>query len=172
MVSEHRILQLTSSPLPEGQCTVTALTGSERLNGLYEFDVTLVAGEDPVDPQKVIGEDVTVTVKHADLERPLHGVVCEVNEIDPVGDDTYEYVIRLVPRLWLLGLCSHNRTLQEMSTTDIVRQVVDESCRMPIQLDLNRTYQPREICVQFGETDLEFVVRLLAEEGIAYYFRA
>ena len=165
-----RILHLTS-PLGEKRCAINALSGCERLNELYSFDITLVTDQDPVAPQELLGEDVTITITHADIERNLHGIVCEFNEIDPVGDNVFEYRVVVVPRLWLLGLSSHNRLFEEKDAVDIVKQVVQESCQMAVETANLKTYRKREICCQFGETDLEFVTRLLAEEGIAYYFK-
>jgi type VI secretion system secreted protein VgrG len=169
-VQESRILHF-KSPLGETRCGITALSGYERLNELYSFDVTLVADQDPVTPQELLGEDVVITLVHADIERSLHGVVCEFNEVDPVGDNVFEYQVKVVPRLWLLGLSSHNRLFENRDAVDIVKQVVDESCGLAIETSNLKTYCRREICCQFGETDLEFVLRLLAEEGIAFYFK-
>ena len=56
-VQEGRILHFTS-PLDETRCGITGLSGYERLNELYSFDVTLVAEQDPVSPQELLGEDV------------------------------------------------------------------------------------------------------------------
>lgn len=165
-----RILHF-QSPLGEKRCAINALSGYERLNELYSFDVTLVADKDPVAPRELLGEDVTITIQYAAIERTLHGVVCEFNEIHPVGDNVFEYRIVVVPRLWLLGLSSHNRLFEAKDAVDIVKQVVQESGQMPVETANLKTYRKREICCQFGETDLEFVTRLLAEEGIGYYFK-
>lgn len=165
-----RILHFTS-PLGEKRCAINALSGCERLNELYAFDVTLVADQDAVSPDELLGEDVTITITHGDVERTVHGIVCEFDEIDPVGNNVYEYRITVVPRLWLLGLSSHNRIFEEKDAVEIVRQVVQESCQMAVETANLKSYHKREICCQLGETDLEFVTRLLAEEGIAYYFK-
>lgn len=167
---KDRILHF-QSPLGDKRCAVSALSGYERLNELYSFDVTLVADQDPVAPDELLGDDVTVTIKHAGIERKLHGVVCEFTEVDPVGDNVFEYRVVVVPRLWLLGLSSHNRLFEAKDAVDIVKQVVQESCQMAIETANLKTYRKREVCCQFGETDLEFVTRLLAEEGIAFYFK-
>ena len=71
MGSENRVLQLTVSPLDEDSCTVTALEGREQLNGLFEFDITVVAEEDPIDPYEVIGQDFCLKITQVDLERAI-----------------------------------------------------------------------------------------------------
>lgn len=165
-----RILHI-QSPLGEKRCAVTALTGYERLNDLYTFDLTLVADGGPISADELLGEDVTLTIEHADIKRKAHGVVCEFMEIHPSGDNVFEYRVLVVPRLWLLGLSSHNRLFEEMDAVAIVKQVVSEGCQMPVESVSLKTYRKRELCCQFGETDLAFVTRLLAEEGIAFGFK-
>jgi len=167
---KERILHF-KSPLGDKRCAINALSGCERLNALYSFDVTLVADQEPVAPDELLGEDVTVTIKYSGIERKLHGIVCEFNEVDPVGDNVFEYQVVVVPRLWLLGLSSHNRLFEEKDAVEIVKQVVQESCQMATETANLKSYRKREICAQLGETDLQFVTRLLAEEGIAYYFK-
>ena len=167
---KDRILHF-KSPLGDKRCAISALSGYERLNALYSFDITLLTELDPIAPQELLGEDVTVTITVADVERKLHGVVCEFDEVDPVGDNVFEYRAVVVPRLWLLGLNSHNRLFEGKDAVEIVKQVVKDSCGLAIETSNLKSYRRREICCQFGETDLEFVLRLLAEEGIAFYFK-
>ena len=159
------------SPLGEKRCSPVALNGKERLNGLFHFDLTLVAHDDPIAPEELLGEEVSVTIQHGDLVRELYGIVCGFTEIDPAGDDTFEYTLEIVPPLWVLGICSHNRIFEEMDALDIVETVVSESCGMSLDRATIKTYTKRETCCQFDETDLQFVERLLAEEGIAYGFK-
>ena len=118
-----RILHF-QSPLGDKRCAITALSGYERLNDLYAFDLTLVADKDAITPDELLGENVTITIEHADIKRKAHGVVCEFTEIDPLGDNTFAYRVSVVPRLWLLGLSSHNRLFEEKDAVAIVKQVV------------------------------------------------
>lgn len=164
-----RILHF-ASPLGDKRCAINALSGRERLSELYAFDVTLVT-DDPIKPDELLGEDVTITITYGDVERKLHGIVSEFDEIDAVGTNVCEYSVVVVPRLWLLGLSAHNRIFEEQDAVEIVKQVVKESSQMSVETANLKTYRKREVCCQLGETDLEFVTRLLAEEGIAYYFK-
>ena len=76
----------------------------------------------------------------------------------------------LRPWLWWLTLASNNRVFQNLATSDIVTQVFDQHGFSDYQLQLSGSYQPREYCVQYGESDLAFVSRLLEEDGIFWFF--
>jgi type VI secretion system secreted protein VgrG len=79
------------------------------------------------------------------------------------------YHLRIVPTLWVLGQRSNNRVFQRMSTPDIVKEVLGEWGISP-KLVLAKTYPVHDYIVQYAETDLAFVSRLLERAGITYYF--
>ena len=168
-VQKGRILHF-ESPLGETGCAISSLSGYEGLNKLFSFDITLSVDGDPVEPEKLLGKDVCITITNADIERKIHGIVAEFTELDPRGDNLFEYRVIVVPRLWLLGLNSHNRIFEAIDAVAIVKKVVKDHCDLSTEDLTSKTYLRREICCQFGESDLDFVVRLLSEEGIAYCF--
>jgi len=168
-VQKGRILHF-KSPLGETGCAISALNGYEGLNQLYSFEATLIVDGEPVKPEKLLGQDVCITITNADIERKIHGIVAEFTELDPRGDNLFEYQVLVVPRLWLLGLNAHNRIFESMDVPAIVKQVVKDHCDLNTDDLTNKSYLRREICCQFGESDLDFVVRLLSEEGIAFCF--
>ena len=53
---------------------------------------------------------------------------------------------------------------------DIVKQIFGEYGFTDFRFQLSGTYEPREYCVQYRETDFDFVARLLEEEGIFFFF--
>ncbi|MEM6483548.1 MAG: type VI secretion system tip protein TssI/VgrG [Pseudomonadota bacterium] len=159
------------SPLGETRCAVTSLTGNERVNDLYRFNVSIIADNDPVKPDEILGEEVVLTIRYAGVERTIHGVVASISETEPDGDNLFEYSLEVVPKLWLLSLAAHTRIFEVMTTADIVKQVVSEGCGMPVDVVTSRSYRTRETCVQFEESDLEFVQRLLQDEGISFFFK-
>jgi type VI secretion system secreted protein VgrG len=83
------------------------------------------------------------------------------------------YRATLVPNFWLLTLESDCRIFQEKTTEEIVREVLGESGigsdRFAFRLQ-NKSLPPRPYCVQYRESDFNFVSRLLEEEGIFYFF--
>jgi type VI secretion system VgrG family protein len=86
-----------------------------------------------------------------------------------VVDDLPVFRLRLVPGLWLLSLRSTSRIFQERSVPEIVGEVLD-GLGIAQQWQVERAYPKRTYCVQYRESDLDFAMRLLAEEGIFYFF--
>ena len=80
------------------------------------------------------------------------------------------YQAEMVPWLWFLTLYSNCRIFQNKSVPDIVEQIFKDRGFPDYDLKLPATYQPREYCVQYRETDFNFVSRLLEDEGIFYFF--
>lgn len=76
----------------------------------------------------------------------------------------------LRPWLWWLTLASNNRVFQNLATSDIVTTIFKAHGFTDFKLSLSGSYEPREYCVQYGETDFAFVSRLLEEEGIFWFF--
>ena len=101
--------------------------------------------------------------------RDVCGIVAAVEAQDVFEHDRYAFHLRLVPRLWLLGERKTSRVFQDQTVPEIVGAVLD-AARVPYRKALLETYQARTYCVQYQETDLAFVARLLAEEGIFYFF--
>ena len=121
----------------------------------------------------VIGKHADLTLKRSDgsQSRSFVGIVSEVERY--LDDETGRFTLRLriVPRLWKLGKRADCRTFQELSVPDVVKKVLDGAGVTDHELHLAGSYSPRPYIVQYRETDLEFIGRLLAEEGIYFVFK-
>src|SRR5690606_14066812 len=77
------------------------------------------------------------------------------------------------PAFGLLDQRINCRTFQDLRVPKIIEIILKESLipyRRNFVFKLERTYEPRDYCVQYRESDLQFISRLLEEEGISYYF--
>ena len=102
--------------------------------------------------------------------RTWSGVCSGIEQVrvEPTGLSTYELTI--VPSLWLLGQRRNNRLFQHVSIPAILERIFGEWQLDPVW-KIDRDHYPRlELRVQYGESDLAFVSRLLEEAGISYYF--
>ena len=79
------------------------------------------------------------------------------------------YYLELRPRVFLLSKTEDTRVFQNMTVAEIVAEVLNEH-RVPFAFSLARRYRRRRYCLQHEQSDLAFVQRLLAEEGIFYWF--
>lgn len=88
------------------------------------------------------------------------------------GNQFTKYYCKLVPRLWFLNKIRDHRIFQNLSVPGIIQKILQEQgfTDTMTKFTLFYTYEPREYCVQYGETDLHFISRLCEEEGLYFYF--
>jgi len=98
--------------------------------------------------------------------RYFSGIVSRFSAGDRSGR-TSLYRAELVPAFWLLTKTTDRRIFQQKSVPDILRQVIGS---LDVSYRLQGSYEPRNYCVQYRETDFDFACRLMEEEGIYYYF--
>ncbi|MDA8522635.1 type VI secretion system Vgr family protein [Acidovorax sp. NCPPB 4044] len=155
------------TPLGE-QLQFRQLRGSEDLSQLFSFDIDLLSKSCDIDPKTLLGKNATVVVEtEGGGRRYLDGIVtC----FGMRGQDHrfYSYRLRLQPWLWIATRKQDFRIFQHKSVPQIVQEVL-APYGFPLQQKLTRGYRAWDYCVQYGESDFDFVSRLMEHEGI-YYF--
>lgn len=150
---------------------VVDFTAQERISSLFEVNLTL-ASEDEITFDDVIGKEALLTIESEEKDRYFHGIICQFMQTGSKGN-FFLYQARMVPSLWLLSLEQDCRIFQNKSVKDIIQEVLQEG-GIPsdrFSFKLQNQYQPKEYCVQYRETDLNFISRLLEDEGIFYFFK-
>ena len=156
--------------LGDDELLLERFTGDEELSAPYRFTLELLSENGAVPPAKLLRTPVTITMVLADeSERELSGIVSRFTQRSRV-DDLTEYRAEIVPWLWFLSQSSDCRIFQGLPVPDIVEQVFKDLGFSDFKFKTKKTYPKREYCVQYRETHLDFVSRLLEEEGILYYF--
>lgn len=104
-------------------------------------------------------------------KRVFNGYLTEVQLLNSKSSDNYlQYKVTLRPWLWLLTLRKNYRVFQQQSLSDILASVFDDAGFSGNYTLGTLPSDERNYCVQYNETDFDFVQRLLAEQGIHYYF--
>lgn len=167
---ESRLLSITT-PLPD-ELLLTAMHGHEALSQLFSFQLELAAENEAVAADKIIGKPVTVSLLNVDADpREFHGYISHFIAGELREDGRRAYHAEMVPWLWFLSLTGSCRIYQNQTTKDIIEHVFkDINGFTDFRFSLSGSYSVREYCVQYNESDLEFVSRLLEEEGIFYFF--
>jgi type VI secretion system secreted protein VgrG len=142
-----------------------AFSGREALSSLFEFNLELLT-EETIDPAKLLGTKVKFWWG-SDNSSPEFERVGYIRRLVAVGSRGDTYSADIVPKLWFSTLNSRNRMFENMTATDIVAKVVKE---YGISLKGANTSFKREFCLQYAETDFNFVSRLLEAEGLCYHF--
>lgn len=168
----HRLIHVTS-PLGNDAFFASRLTGDESISGLFRYELDLHSDRHDISHQDLVGKAITLTLNRdgQEQQRFVHGYVSQLSLLDVNPEGMRHYRVVLVPGLWFATLSSNNRVFSNKSAKDIITEVLSEYGKVvKLSVKLNQSYASREYCVQFDETDFDFVSRLMAEEGIAYYF--
>jgi type VI secretion system secreted protein VgrG len=148
-----------------------AFSGEESVSEPFHFQLELYSEDPAVDGAKLLRTPVTITLDlPAGGQRFIHGLINRFTQLNRIGDLT-RYRAEVVPWLWLLSLTRDCKIFQNLSALEIVEKVFKDQGFSDFQLKCNKSYAKREYCVQYRETSLNFVSRLMEEEGIYYFFQ-
>jgi len=164
----QRVAVLTT-PLGADVLNAVRFDGAEGISELFEFSIEAVGEGGPVDFNAAIGQNCTLSLEGKTVKREFCGVLTEAYHLEASASlMTYRLVLR--PWLWLLSRTTDCRIFHEMSTPDIIQQIFNDGGFNDYTLRLTESYPPREYCVQYRETNLDFVCRMMEEDGIYFYF--
>jgi type VI secretion system secreted protein VgrG len=156
--------------LEDDELLLTSISGTEEISTLFHFDLEMYSSNDSIDPAKIVGLPATVRVKASDgVTRYFNGIISDFSHAG-WGTKFVNYRATLVPRMWLLEHSADCRIFQQKSVKEIVDQIFKQHGIQDVNWKLNNPPPKLEYCVQYRETDLNFVSRLLEEEGIFYFF--
>ena len=158
---------------------VLSFTGHEQISELFSFQLQLASQINDITFDRLAGKTVTVAVRSSDgSQRYFNGIIVEFSPglvSEQEGYSTYSAV--MAPAVWTLKQCYDCRIFQDKTVPDIIARVLSQSelgrkqVRQIIDFRMDvGEYAPRQYCVQYNESDLDFMARLCEEEGICYFF--
>jgi type VI secretion system secreted protein VgrG len=164
-----------TGPFPRGVLLLETLSGAEELGVPYVFQLGLLSEDANIDPEDVLGKPLAVGVQLGSGEsRYFHGVVTSFAKTGSSHLYT-RYAAKLNPFLSEFSYTSDCRVFNDASqdAVSIVTAVLAERGLSDLESGSikDHVFRAREYCVQYQESDLHFVQRLLEEEGIYYFFR-
>lgn len=164
----NRPMKLTT-PLGKDVLLLTNFMMREGISQLFQMQLDVIAknGQE-VAFDKLLGQKVSVElVGPGNKPRFFSGIV---NRVSQGGrDQTFtRYRLEAVPQLWLLTKRWQSRIFQHLNVPDILKKVLEG---LDPTLELQGTFEPRDYCVQYRESDFNFASRLMEEEGIYYFFK-
>jgi type VI secretion system secreted protein VgrG len=179
-VSQQDRLVRIATALGENTLIVLSFTGVEEISGLFNFRLELASERSDITFGQLAGKNVTVSIKSSDGGvRYFNGVIVSFAPAEVSENEGYSrYNAVMQPALWMLTRCHDCRIFQDKSVPDIIRQVLDQvsleakgvKVKIDYRLDLTGTYSLRNYCVQYNESDHDFISRLCENEGIFYFF--
>lgn len=170
----ERVIQL-STPLKKDFLLIERLRCTEGLNQLFHIELDIlheeqVEGFEPtfVDPKQLLGNPMIVSAHlPGPTTRYFHGICVSFSQGSRNPRFT-GYKAELVPKVWMLTQIRQSRIFQNKTVPQIIEEVLEG-------YDFDNEIQaagmePRNYCVQYRESDWDFISRLMEEEGIFYYF--
>ncbi|MCW7536714.1 type VI secretion system tip protein VgrG [Aquabacterium sp. A7-Y] len=145
-------------------------TVHEAVNQPFELLVDALSTSAYLDPSALVGEQISLQLQCGDGSyRSWHGFVLKAARL---GSDGGAARYRLIAGPWLSFLASRRDSFvfQDKTALEIVEEVFKDYRQANYRVEVTETLRRRSLCIQYRETDLEFVTRLLAEEGLSYHF--
>lgn len=169
---DQRLLEIETS-LGKDKLLLTSLAGEEAISELFSYDVEMLSTDLSISAERLIGDKVKLVIAPDDATTcTIHGMVAEWRAGPVIHRELRQYRARLVPWLWYLGHSTDCRIFQNLSVPEIIEQVFETFGCSDYQMAVSRADYPKlEFCVQYRETALNFVCRLMEEVGIFYFFR-
>ncbi|ODC03117.1 hypothetical protein BFW38_05715 [Terasakiispira papahanaumokuakeensis] len=170
-LSQHQRLLRLQVPAA-GDLLPHRLVGKEALGATFRYRLDCLSQQGDIELKSLMAQEATLSIMLPDGRyRDLHGLV---EEAVMLGEDggVYYYQLTLVPWFAMLKLGRDSRIFQNLNVIDIATQVFQGHAvsKGRFRFDTRRDYPERSYCVQYRESDFNFVSRLFEEEGLFYYF--
>ena len=166
---DNRHIAITT-PLGKDVLLLKGFDGQEAVSQPFRYTLELLSEVDPaVQFDAVVGKNVTISILHPGGTRYINGIVRRFSQ--QAGQPPFAvYRAEIVPWFWLLTQTADCRIFQNLPIPDIIGKIFKDLGFTDFKLNLVKSYPPREYCVQYRETDFNFVSRLMEQYGIYYYF--
>lgn len=173
---ENRLLNV-ETPFGKDVLQLVEFRGKETLGQPFKYQLTMLSEDINLDPNKIVGKNITFLfeLQGKGEWRPFNGYVSRFwasspQKIGTEKGEIREYKATVVPWLWFLGKTTDCRIFQNKTIPEIIDKIFNEYGVSKFTKDkLSGNYPKHEYCVQYRESDLNFITRLMQEAGISYY---
>lgn len=160
------------TPLPPDTLLFHRMQAREELGRLSEYELELLSTDRAVNLDAVLGKSVTVKLELGSGKlRTFSGYVTRFTQAGMHGR-YHRYQATVRPWLWFLTRTTNCRIFQEKRVPEILKEIFETHPSVAdVKFELTETYTPWDYCVQYRESDFDFVSRLMEDEGIYYFFK-
>jgi type VI secretion system secreted protein VgrG len=170
LLSQHaRLLELKTA-LPEAALLVERFSGREAVSENFRFDIDCLSTNAHFDLKTLVGEEITLRLLQADgSKRSWHGYVTDALQLGADGG-LARYRVVMEPWLAFLEQRRDNYLFQDKTVLGILSQIFTDYPQASWRSQVTQKLRTYSIATQYRETDLAFVRRLLAEEGLSFRY--
>ena len=167
----NRLLSL-QSPLGKDTIIPSSFSGVEKLSSLFNYKISAVSTNPNITPEQVLGKSVTLSISRPKSDpRVFNGIVTTFSASYAVVSNLRAYELVLRPKAWLLTKTSDCKIFQNKTVIQITDSIFsDNQITNYKKQGITGSHPSRDYCVQYQETDFDFLCRIWAEEGIYFYF--
>lgn len=168
-LQDHREIALIAPSLADDALVLNSFSYSEEFGHPFKMKIEARLCNPAEDVYSLVGNAVGVQIRMLNGEdRFISAIVRAVSE---PGNRQAERVFTLVcaPQVWLASLTTNCKIFQNKKVPDIIKEIL-EKYDVTIEDRLQEKYREWKYCVQYRESDLNFVTRLMEQEGITYHF--
>ncbi len=158
------------TPLGGDVLLLRGFNGQEGMSQISSFELDLLTEGPPIDFNPIVGQEVTIRVAlEDDNERFFNGFISRFAQTRSTAGMIH-YRAEMVPWLWFLTRTTNCRIFQHQTIPHIIEQVFMGHDFSDYRFSFDSSYEEHEYCVQYRETDYDFVARLMEQYGINYFF--
>ncbi|MER8383790.1 type VI secretion system tip protein TssI/VgrG [Mesorhizobium sp. M1405] len=170
LLKHNRFAAVTSAALQPNEIIFRRLRGTERLGEPFLYEVKLATANPVQNFANIPGQFLTVGLKLKDAgTRFFNGLITRLEYLGLDDTEHLNYVAELRPWLSLLEYRTNSRIFQDKTSIEIITKIFQEHKGNFKNRTIGR-FPNRTFCVQYNETDLAFVSRLMEQDGLYYYF--
>ena len=172
MASPSFSFKVQHPDVPDDTFDVIAFKGREHISRPFRYVLRLLSENHELDFAQIVNQPAELVMDHVGTIVPITGIVADVRQVETrlfQGAEHSLYTATFVPALWRLRFYHRSRVFQKLKVGDILERVLSEA-GLSVVLALDAEYPTREFTVQYNETDLDFIQRLMEFEGIYYFF--
>ncbi|MFW5882151.1 MAG: type VI secretion system Vgr family protein [Planctomycetota bacterium] len=178
MPTDTEFVRFVSEIVGQDELLVATLRGTERICRPFRYELDLVSRTPDIDLSALvmaeaglgIAQRVDVGGSGALQMATIRGVLSEVEQGER-DRGWHHYHAVLVPALWRLSLRRNTRLYLDMSTPEIITELLEaHNLGAGAENRLRGTYTPRAFVLQYREDDLAFLTRICEAAGISFFF--
>lgn len=150
---------------------VLRFNGIEGISEPFKYSLKLAIRDDDLDLSTLVGQNGHLTIRGDEGDRYVHGIISRFIK-GGIGNRFTVYHADVVPYYWLFNLRPYSRIFQNKTIQEIMTDLF-QAANVPsdnYRFELQGTHNAREYCVQYRESEFNFMSRLMEEEGVFYYF--
>jgi len=167
---KHRELAIETT-LGEDALLLISFSGTEQLGRLFEYKLELASEDYQIGPESIVGQNVSIRLNLGNSGiRYFNGYVSHFTQLTSSGE-LARYRASIVPWFWFLTRVADCRIFQDKTVPEIIEQIFRDRGFTDFENGLSSKYRTWEYCVQYRETDFNFISRLMEQEGIYYFFK-